>query len=169
MSDYYYNFKMGEENRGYYYLYHDEETMFSYTRFLIAEDEIFINIFRLKLAGEKILACQYRTDDWVDFTNRPANHYPTSGYPLFLSKALKEPFVYTAVYEGDGSIFGETTLTPVDNVIQETRDGKLMRQFTMENGIPVAIDWGGPISYLCADATEAVRDSGLAFTTEAGA
>ncbi|MEM7118572.1 MAG: hypothetical protein AAF614_39505 [Chloroflexota bacterium] len=163
MGELFYNFQMGEQNRGYYYLRHEATSILSYTRFFIGESEIFINIFRLKVAGDKVVSFQYHSDPWVDFMGYPDDHYPSSAYPLFIEKALSEPYRYTAVYEGDNSILGETLLTPQGNEILETRDGQLMRRFTMQGATPTAIDWGGPVSHLCANAEAAIAGSGLDF------
>lgn len=166
MPDYYYNFQMGEQNRGYYFLRHEDELLFSYTRFYLDENEIFTNIFQLKIQQDRVLAFKYRSDEWVDIIGYSADYYPSSAYPLFLSKALQAPYTYTAVYEGDNTLLGKTLLTPTGNDIIETRDGKFLRRFTMKNNIPIAIDWGGSVSRLCANAAEAIADSGLEFTVE---
>jgi hypothetical protein len=92
--------------------------------------------------------------------NYEANHYPTSAYPLLLPR-VEEKFVYISVDEGTGEIAGETMLERTGDVITETRQGQLLRQFRMKGDIPIEIDWGGPISTLRDSLVEAKAGSPL--------
>jgi hypothetical protein len=47
------------------------------------------------------------------------------------------------------------------DVITETRQGQLLRQFRMKGDIPIEIDWGGPISTLRDSLVEAKAGSPL--------
>lgn len=163
MSELFYNFYIGGENEGYYYLNQTGESLFSQTKFLLDGGEVFINTFSLKLDQVKVTAYKYRDGDWVDFSVQPANYYPTSAYPLLLTKAKVKPYTYTAIRESDGAILGETTLKANGDDIIEMRDGQINRHFTMKGDLPVTIDWGGPISHLCQDAEEAVKGSEIVF------
>ena len=163
MTEYFYNFKVNEENQGYSYLRLDHTSLFSLTRFRIGEDETYSNVFSLKLSGEKVLACKHGDADWVDFSRLPPNHYPGCAYPLLLSKVTSDPYTYIQVSEDDGSILGETVFSREGRDIVESQKGTETRRFTMRNGVPIKIDWGGAISILCETADEAIEGSGIEF------
>ena len=163
MSKLFYNFCIGDKNKGYHYLEHLKESLLSETRFFLETGELYINTFNLKLEADKVTAYKYRDGDWIDFRSRCDTHYPTSAYPLFLSKVVSKPYHYIAISEHNDSTLGETILTRARGEITETRQGKVVRRFTMKDVIPVRIDWGGPVSHLCSDAEEAVKGSGITF------
>lgn len=165
MNEYFYNFKFDGKNQGYSYLRFDQNSLLSFTRFLAENDEVYSNVFLLKLSGEKVLACKHGDAGWVDFSNHPPHHYPSCAYPLFLSKVASDRYTYVQISEDDGSIFGETVLSWNGDDIVESRDAVEYRRFTMRNGIPIKINWGGAISHLCKTADEAIEDSGLEFVT----
>ena len=163
ISERFYNFYRGEKNQGYYYVKQTDDSLFSQAKFMLEDSELFTNTFHLKIDQGRVVSYKYRDDDWVDFRSHPADHYPTSAYPLLLSRAVIEPYTYIAIYEGEGSVLGETTLTADGDDIIETRDAQVKRRFMMRDGVPVMINWGGPISHLCQDAKEAVNGSEVAF------
>lgn len=158
----YYDFRLAGRNAGYYYLNLGTSLLRSHTRFRNG-DGLQVSLFEVRHDGERALA--YRSGDagWVDLTQYPADHIPTSAYPLLLPRVIDRPLVYTAISEGDGKLLGDTVLTPASDRIIERRDGRVVRRFTMRDGIPVRIDWGGPVSHLCDGAEEAVRGSELPF------
>ena len=164
MKELFYTFCFGKTNHGYYYLRQQENLLFSEAKFRTG-DELYTNTFELKYHGDDVLAYKYGDGAWVDFTSQPAHHFPTSAYPLLLPKAFAQPYVYTAIAEEDGAVLGRTTLRFENNDIIETRKGKMVRRFTLEKDLPVTIDWGGPVSFLCASAAEAVRGSGVTFSS----
>lgn len=94
----------------------------------------------------------------------PPHHYPSCAYPLFLTKVTTAPYRYRQVSEDDGAFCADVTLSWEDNDIVEYRHDKEMRRFTMLDGVPIRIDWGGAISYLCRTSEEATQASGLEFT-----
>jgi len=110
-----------------------------------------------------VFSYKYQEGAWIDFRSRSDKHYPSSAYPLILSKALLNPFSYLTVSEHNDSSLGETVLSYSKGEIIEKRAAKVTRRFVMQNEIPVTIDWGGPMSHLCEDAHEAVKGSALAI------
>lgn len=166
MSEYFYNFVLQGKNRGYSYLFLDTTRLYSFTRFRLEDGNTVTNIFKLKLSGRSILACQHGDLDWVDFSGHPKNHFPGCAYPLLLPQALHQPVNYIQVSEDDGSVIGETQLRPEPPDIVESFRGVVQRTFTMAGATPVQINWGGAVSHLCADAEECVRDSGIAFVID---
>lgn len=164
MDELFYNFCFGETNHGYYYLRQQDNLLFSEAKFC-RENELYTNTFSVKHDGSSVLAYKYGDEAWVDFTSQSAHHFPTSAYPLLLPNAFSKPYVYTAIAEGDGSVLGETILVSEGNEIVETRKGQVVRRFTLEKEVPVAIDWGGPVSHLCTSAAEAVKGSDVTFSS----
>jgi hypothetical protein len=163
MSEYFYNFTLDGDNRGYSYLRFDHKTLYSLTRFLIEKDETYTNVFSLRLDSGRVLACKHEDADWVDLREQPPDHYPACAYPLLLPRVTSTSTTYIQISCDDGSVIGETLLSWEGEEIVESRDGKEYRRFTMREGVPVTIDWGGAVSHLCADADEAVAGSGLDF------
>ena len=166
MSEYFYIFKVNGENRGYSYLRLDQKRLLSYTRFLMENDEIYTNVFVLKLNGERVLACKHGLADWVDFSDQPHHHYPSCAYPLLLTRVASQPYTYMQISEDDGAAIGETTLWRDGADLVETRNAKEYRRFTMRNGIPIKINWGGAISILCKSAEEATEGSSIEFVRD---
>lgn len=163
MTHLFYNFCFGNRNKGYYYLRQTKDSLFSKSQFFLEKGELYTNIFELKLNADKVLAYKHQEGAWIDFRSRSENHYPSSAYPLILSKAMLKPFAYQAVSEHNDSSLGETVLSFNKGEMIEKRAAKVTRRFVMQHEIPVTIDWGGPISHLCKDAHEAVEGSGLAI------
>ncbi len=163
MNQYFYNFTIDGDNRGYSYLRFDDKTLYSFTRFLITEDETYTNVFSLKLEGGRVLACKHGDGDWVDLGDQPPDHYPACAYPLLLPRVTSTPYTYVQLSCDDGSTIGKTLLSREGADIVESRDGKEYRRFTMHGDVPVRIDWRGAVSHLCANADEAVAGSGLDF------
>lgn len=161
MSEIFYTFCFEGKNQGYYYLKQTKDNLLSETKFYQANGELYINTFQLTLEQAQVTAYKYRDREWVDFRAYPKNYFPTSAYPLLLSKALKKPYTYTAVSEHNDSVAGELVLTKRDNEILETKAGTVLRRFVMKDDLPVIIDWGGPISQLCNNSSEAVKDTDL--------
>ena len=83
---------------------------------------------------------------------------------LLLLPKVESSFKYMAVNEGENSILGETTLTREGNKITESRDGKTVREFWVEDGNLVKINWGGPVSTLKSGLNEALEGSELKLT-----
>lgn len=163
MQKYFYNFIFDGNNQGYSYLYLSSEKLVSYTRFLTEENTIYSNSFVLKLEGENILACKHGDADWVDFSNQPAHHYPSCAYPLFLTKVTTEPYNYRQVSEDDGSFCADMRLLwQGDDIVEYHRDRET-RRFTMLDGVPIRINWGGAMSHLCRTSEEAIQGSGIEF------
>ena len=163
MSEYFYDFTIDGDNHGYSYLSFDHETLYSFTRFLIEKEEVYTNVFSLKLDGGRVLACKHEDADWVDLGDQPPDHFPACAYPLLLPRVASPPYAYIQVSCDDGSIIGKTLLSREGADIVESRDGKEYRRFTMQGDVPVRIDWGGAVSHLCANGDEAVAGSGLDF------
>lgn len=163
MNEYFYNFTTDGINLGYSYLRFDHTHLKSYTRFRLEGAELYTNIFLLKLDEEKVLACKHNSRDWVDLRHQPPRFYPSCAYPLFLSKVTSAPYRYTQISEDDGSPLGEVVLSWAGDDIVETQNAAVRRRFTMQDDVPVRIDWGGTISHLCQTAEEAIAGSGLEF------
>ena len=125
------------------------------------EGEIYENVFELKYDGDRVTAFRAGKSEWHSMTAYGTDHYPSSAYPLLLAKAQPR-FVYTSINEGTGEVEGETVLERAGDTITESRDGKTVRVFRMADGIPVEIDWGGPISTLCAGLDKAKASSPFA-------
>jgi hypothetical protein len=161
MNEFFYDFTLNDQNRGYSYLRFDEKHLYSFTRFLVEDDEIYTNIFSLRLDGERVLACRHGDAEWADLNGQPDDHYPTCAYPLLLSRVTSTGYTYVQVSCDDGEVIGEALLSRAGDDIVETVDGKVHRRFTMRDGVPIRIDWGGAVSHLCATADEAAAGSGL--------
>lgn len=166
MPEYYYNFTVSGENRGYSYLKYDTQQLYSFTRFYFEENELLTNIFRLKISNQIVLACQYNDNPLIEFTAPQTDYYPSCAYPLFLNKASIKPYTYMQIAEADGSYIGQTELVKHGSEIEESRNGDVLRTFSMENNTPVRIDWGGAVSHWCRNAEESIKGSGLSFELE---
>lgn len=158
----YYDFRIDGRNAGYYYLKIDASHLRSHTRFRV-DDTIQVSLFEVRHDGERALAYRCADAPWIDLADYPADHVPTSAYPILLPRAIDRPLVYTAILEGDGLFLPETVLAPSGDEIVESRGGRVVRRFTMRDGVPVQIDWGGPVSHLRDNVDEAVRKSGVKF------
>ncbi|MBX2868662.1 MAG: hypothetical protein KTR18_08305 [Acidiferrobacterales bacterium] len=163
MCELFYNFKLDGAQRGYSYLHIDNTSLYSHTEFLVEGGETYSNVFRLRLDGERILACKHGERDWLDFSNQPINHYPGCAYPLLLPKVKSQPYKYTQISEDSGRVLGGYELHPIGQEIVELCDGQVSRRFTMNGNVPIQIDWGGAISELCETADESVAGSGIVF------
>lgn len=172
MPQLFYNFCFpdGEDgflNHGYYYLSyslsHSENLLYSHTEFNTPEGR-YQNIFQVKFEPDlqnQVVAYKHNNGGWV---NVGAGQYPTSAYPLLLPKVVSS-FSYLAVSEDTGEILGEAVLEHVGDEITETIEGNIMRRFTLNpqksDAIPISIDWGGAVSFLCKDELEAVKGTNI--------
>ena len=166
MSEFFYNFTLGDENRGYSYLRIDEGHLHSFTRFLLDSGETFTNVFRLRLDGQRVKACKHGDLDWIDLSESPEDHYPGSAYPLLLPKAMTGRYAYTQVSDDDGSVICETVLEREGVDIVERQNGIVCRRFTMDGETPIRIDWGGAVSRLCASAEASIDGSAVDFVVK---
>jgi len=166
MQEHYYNFTQEGRNRGYSYLFLSESKLYSYTRFRLSNAALFTNVFELKLSQHKILACKHGNTSWIDLSHLPHTHYPSCAYPLYLPQVMNTVYKYIQVSEDDGSIVGHTVLVPEGNDITESQGGQMKRRFTMDGDTPIAINWGGAISYICSDAEESVEGCDVEFYTD---
>jgi len=166
MQELFYNFTHDGRNRGYSYLFWDESKLLSFTRFKLSNNGLFTNVFELKLANSKILACKHGQLDWINLDYLPATHYPACAYPLYLPLVRNSLFKYVQISEDDGSVVGNIVLRPKQDEIVEYQAGKFKRSFTMNEETPVKINWGGAVSYLCSNASESVKNSGVEFSKD---
>ncbi|MEM7798218.1 MAG: hypothetical protein AAF633_03430 [Chloroflexota bacterium] len=163
MFKYFYNFTLNSKNCGYSYLQFDQTSLLSNTRFLKEDGEIYANTFLLKLDGQRVLACKHGSNPWISMSNYPPNHFPSCAYPLLLPRVSSNPYSYVQLSEDDGSVISETILLMTGDDIVESQNGIETRRFTMRDKVPIKIDWGSAISYLCETADEAIADSGIEF------
>jgi len=152
MREYFYNFTFEGTNRGYSYLYVDS-----------LDDTDVTNAFALRISRQNVIACKHDDLDWVDLSQHPQDHFPSCAYPLLLPRVQASTYSYIQISEDDGSVIGKIQLRRNLCDIVEYSDDKILRRFTMEGETPIRIDWGGAISYLCSNAQECVRHSGLTF------
>ena len=153
----FYDFAFADKNAGYFEIRQDKGMIYQNAKFQMGE-VTYENPFSLKIEGNRVLAYKMGDGDWVDFTGYPEDNYPESAYPLLLPR-VKEELSYFAVSEKDGTIMGRTVLKRTEDLIEETRDGKIVRTFRMKNGVPIEINWGGPVSHLKESLREAVSGS----------
>jgi len=155
----YYDFSFGDKNAGYFEVRQSSGKIYMNAKFEMG-GELLVNPFEITYEGEKVLAVRAGDGEWLDFSKFPANHYPTSAYPLLLPR-VKDELGYISVEEGSGRIIGEILLKRVGDTIHESKDGKTIRKFRMKDGVAVEIDWGGPVSHLKSSLEEAVKGSPL--------
>ncbi len=163
MKEFFYDFRLNGTACGYSYLGYSDDRLLSVTRFRISENDVYTNRFELKLAENQVVALKYGDQDWTAFAF-PAGYYPSCAYPILLPFVTELPFDYIQVAEADLSIVGQIRLQWNGDDIVETQAGQETRRFTMRNGVPMRIDWGGALSVLHESAASAVAGSGLTFT-----
>ena len=163
MNEFFYDFTLDGANRGYSYLFLDESSLRSVTRFRLEDDEVVTNVFELKLDDGQVLACRHGANDWVDLSKHPHDQFPGCAYPLLLPRALSRSYSYVQISDDDGSVIGPTRLQCEGRDIVESREGITRRRFTMDGETPIRIDWGGAISNLRGNQDECVRGSRLEF------
>jgi hypothetical protein len=142
----YYDFKLGQINLGYFTIVRKPGHIMMMAKFE-TDGEVTENLFELKLDDHHVTAFKIGGGEWQNMDQYGKNHYPTSAYPLLLPR-VKELFVYHSIDESTGEVEGERMLERVGDVITESLAGKITRVFQMKDGIPVEINWGGPISTL---------------------
>ena len=156
----FYDFKIEDTNAGYFEIKDDGSEIYMMAKFKMG-DEIYENPFWLKYTGDRVTAYKTGQGDWVDFTTFDEDHYPSSAYPLFLSR-VKDELEYIGVNEGKEEVSGRRTLKRDGDEILELQDGKVGRKFRMKDGIPIEINWNGPVSHLKSSLIEAKAGSPLA-------
>jgi len=166
VNELFYNFTLAGKNRGYSYLSVDTTRLYSLTRFLLDNDEVFTNVFTLKLSDGEVRACKHGDLNWINLNGQPPHHFPGCAYPLLLPRAMTTPYTYVEISGDNASVIGETQLSRELDDIVESQNGTIRRTFTMDGETPVRIDWGGAVSHLCSDGDESVRDTGISFAIE---
>lgn len=143
----YYDFKLGEENVGYFEMRFTDGELFQNARLRI-DDEIQDNLFYVRVAGDKVLAFKVGCGgEWISMEKYGADQYPTSAFPLLLPM-VRDRLEYTPILERSGQLGRPRTLRRIGAVIEETSGGRVTRSFRIERDIPVEIDWGGAVSAL---------------------
>lgn len=151
----YYDFKLGDENVGYFEIRLTDGELFQNARLRI-DDETQDNLFWMRVAGDKALAFKAgRGGEWISMGEYGADQYPTSAFPLLLPM-VRDRLEYTPILERSGQLGQPRTLRRIGAVIEETSGERFTRSFRMEKGIPVEIDWGGAVSAL-KDGLEAAK------------
>ena len=163
MKEFFYTFEMDGSNVGFSYLRKSSQRLLSLTKFRTPGMSLYTNLFDLRLSAGRVIAVKQGHAQWVDLSHLPFDHYPSAAYPLLLHKVGSEPFFYTQISEVDGSPIAVMTLTRVGSCVLESAGKTVRRRFLMEDEVPVQVDWGGPISRLCTNASEATRGSGVRF------
>ena len=166
MTEFFYDFRIGGEHRGFSYLTLTASRLFSLTRFLIEADSLYGNRFELQLDGGRVLRCRHDDAEWVDFSAAGTDAWPSCAYQLILDRAREdEPYRYTALSEDNGHPLTTLTLVRRGNVIDELDGAQRKRQFVLEGDVPTKIDWGGAESHLCASGPDSVAGSGVPFSS----
>jgi len=191
MAQFFYNFCFPDDqdgfvNHGFYYLNQKEDLIYSHTEFN-TPDGVYQNIFQVKFEQDFVTAYKHNDDVWMEVE---AGQYPTSAYPLvllLLSKAAGSSFGYLAISEDTGELLGKAVLEHSNdnkrNEIIETIESKITRRFRLQvntnrnqtsievqdavpDFVPISIDWGGATSFLCKDATEAVKGTNITISED---
>ncbi len=162
-SELFYNFMIAGKNRGFSYLNVTDTTLLSYTEFEIEANNIYRNVFHLKLDMGRVVASKQGEADWVNLSDQPPNHFPGCAYPLLLPRASDKEYRYTQISEVSGAVVGEFVLSRIKDEIVESKDDKVYRRFKMSNDVPTTIDWGGAVSHLCGSAEQSVAGSPITF------
>ncbi len=154
----FHDFRFGDRNAGYFEIRDDGSEIFMNAVFEM-KGERYENPFGVRYEHDRVLAFRMGDGDWVDFATYPANHYPTSAYPLLLRR-LQDRLEYQAVEEGTGDVLGKTLLERVGDTVTETRNGKVVRKYVLRDGKPVEIEWGGgAVSHIAESYEDAVKGS----------
>ncbi len=141
MNEFFYDFRFDETNHGYYYLKINNDSLYSLTRFIQPDGELYTNTFRLKLEDGRVMAYRYRNRPWVDFSQFPENSYPSSAYPLWLHQTRPFPFSYPQVDESKDQVVGVVVVEKTGSEIVEILDGASQRKFVLVNNQVHQIDW----------------------------
>lgn len=160
----FYNFMIAGRNRGFSYLNVTDANLLSHTEFEMEPNNIYRNIFHLKLKNGRVVESKHGEDDWVNLSDQPPNHFPGCAYPLLLPRVNDKAFRYTQISEDSGAVIGEFVLSRIDDEIVELNDDKIYRRFRMSNDVPTSIDWGGAVSHLCGSPKESVAGSPITFS-----
>ena len=157
-SQEFYDFRFGDQNAGYFEISDDGSTICMKAVFQM-EGERYENPFRVRYERERVLAFKTGDGDWVEMGRYPADHFPTSAFPLLLRR-LQDKLEYQAIEEGTGNVLGKTVLERVEDTVTETRDGKVVRRFVLRDEKPIEIEWGGgAVSHIAESYKDAVKDS----------
>lgn len=170
--DYFYDFRIGGEKRGFSWLRADDRVVLSLTRFRLDDGTLFTNRFENEVAAGKVVRCRHGAadGDWVDLRDAPADAWPGSAYPLFLEFAADgRPYEYSLLSEDDGRVVGALELIRSGNTIEEKSAGRTVRRFVLAGATPVTIDWGGAVSQLHESGEASAAGSGVAFCMDPAA
>ena len=159
MTTTHYSFEFGGCNAGYYVI-EEEIGRIAMKAVFRMEEEVFENVFELRLQEGQLTHFRANEGPWVDMAQFPADHYPTSAYPLLL-RGLRDQRTYVAIHEGDRTPIGQTVLTRDGDIVTETRHGNTVRIFTLDGDAVESIDWGGPVSHRRPTLVEAIAGSTL--------
>lgn len=156
----YYDFKLGDENVGYFEMRLRDGELFQNARFHI-DGETRENIFYMRMVGDKAHAFKVgRRGEWISMEEYEGDQYPTSAFPLLLPM-VGDTLEYTPILEQSGQLGAPRTLRKLGAVKKETSGERLMRSFRMEKEIPIEIDWGSAVSTLKDGLEDARKGSPL--------
>ena len=161
-GEWFYDFVLDGEKRGYSYLRIDEDELLSVTRFRLPDESIYVNRFEVRCENGRPVACRRGDGPWFDV---PSGQFPGSAYELLLGGVGDSPVHYQQLSEEDGSVVA-ATLERQDDVIVESGDGRATRRFHRRNGVTVSVDWGGAMSTLHESGEAAAAGSGVPFSVE---
>lgn len=155
----YYDFRINGKPVGYFEWWEEEDLLYQNAVFEV-EGHVRRNPFWLKHKGGTITAYRVADGEWTGMPDSKEELFPTSAWILLLRR-VEDQLEYTEFHEGSSEVVGPVLLKKEEGLVVESRGGKVIRRFRMENGLPVWIDWGGATSELKASRAEALAGSPL--------
>lgn len=139
-----YDFRVGDRLVGTFVLEDDGTQIRQRTSFVTDDGDTYEVRHAVQYRGRRVVA--YRLDDggWIDMSPLPADHLPTSAFPLVLRHGME---AYVAIDEETGSTAPRTLTREGARIVE--RDGeRIVRQFEERFGRITWIDWGEATSTL---------------------
>lgn len=153
----YYDFSIENEPVGFFEIEATVDRIYQRATFVI-DDAVSTNEYVLRIDGGDVTAFRTGEDTgWQDMAAYGADAYPLSAYPLLLPTA-GEKRRYRPIDEGTGAVEPERVLQWEGDTVVEIGDDEPFRSFTMQDSVPIEIDWGGAISTLGLGRESVLRD-----------
>ena len=143
-----YSFEIGGNRCGQMDVHRSNGYLRTVTEFETPETGHVLADFEVWFDGLKVIKARKKPLEWVAFAGLPNDAFPDCAYPLLIQKSQDSNFDYWCV---DLEQHREPVLHKVsrtDDLIVETRGKQVLRRFSMDDGIPAWIDWGGASSSL---------------------
>ena len=158
----FYDFRIDGDVAGYFELAVSPEEIYQCASFTTG-DTIEVNEYMLRIEDAELVA--FSTGEqpgWTSLGRYSDDAYPLSAFPYLIDR-LEDERTYDPIIESTGAVVARRTLRREGETVLEYQDGRVMRSFTLAEGIPIEIDWGGATSSIRESQEDALRTSPVGY------